>query len=381
MLSSITRPAIGYDLIGLATDSTVSVGRAGDANIRLDSPEVPFLLSRRHAVFSLGSDGSICLRDLASTNGTYVARRSQSLRKLAPDSGWTLQNGDTVGFGGPDTIIARGSQVGNPFLFKYYSLEPEPASDAGPQLDQQHVDSGLQADESMAPAGPPDGPVEMEDMELQPITAIPLQQQAGDDSELLDNAGGGMPLLAATGRRSQRNPHTPKRRVSAGKENRSANGLPTVTSAATPKSTKMTELISNHLTCPICCEWLLACHTLSCGHMFCGLCLATWLVQKQSCPSCRKPIAGIPVRCFQVDNTITDLLGFNQMSPATNLERKRKQEHWEGVQNQVVQDWASALRKRKEAAVEAAARHHRLMAAEAAIAAEAPEVVGRMPPG
>ncbi|GFH25661.1 E3 ubiquitin-protein ligase [Haematococcus lacustris] len=332
MLSSITRPAIGYDLIGLATDSTVSVGRAGDANIRLDSPEVPFLLSRRHAVFSLGSDGSICLRDLASTNGTYVARRSQSLRKLAPDSGWTLQNGDTV-----DTIIARGSQVGNPFLFKYYSLEPEPASDAGPQLDQQHVDSGLQADESMAPAGPPDGPVEMEDMELQPITAIPLQQQAGDDSELLDNAGGGMPLLAATGRRSQRNPHTPKRRVSAGKENRSANGLPTVTSAATPKSTKMTELISNHLTCPICCEWLLACHTLSCGHMFCGLCLATWLVQKQSCPSCRKPIAGIPVRCFQVDNTITDLLGFNQMSPATNLERKRKQEHWEGVQNQVVQ--------------------------------------------
>lgn len=73
----------------------------------------------------------------------------------------------------------------------------------------------------------------------------------------------------------------------AGRENQ---GPPVATS--TPKSTKMKEILSNHLTCPICCEWLLACHTLSCGHMFCGLCLATWLSQSSSCPSCRKPVAG-----------------------------------------------------------------------------------------
>jgi hypothetical protein len=48
---------------------------------------------------------------------------------------------------------------------------------------------------------------------------------------------------------------------------------------------------------------------------------------------------GIPVRCFQVDSTISDLLGvnLNLMSPATKNERKRKQEHWEDIQNHVAQ--------------------------------------------
>ena len=74
----------------------------------------------------------------------------------------------------------------------------------------------------------------------------------------------------------------------AGKENSPA----TIKPAHLPNDTKMTEILHNHLTCPICQEWLLACHTLSCGHMFCGLCLATWLSQKPSCPSCRKAVAG-----------------------------------------------------------------------------------------
>lgn len=57
-------------------------------------------------------------------------------------------------------------------------------------------------------------------------------------------------------------------------------------------SKKMNDILSQHLTCPMCYDWLLASHTLSCGHMFCGLCLATWLAQKQSCPTCRNPIVG-----------------------------------------------------------------------------------------
>lgn len=76
--------------------------------------------------------------------------------------------------------------------------------------------------------------------------------------------------------------------VRTGKENLPAAGV------STPTSSKMAEILSNHLMCPICQDWLLACHTLSCGHMFCGLCLATWLSQNQSCPSCRKPVAGMP---------------------------------------------------------------------------------------
>lgn len=60
------------------------------------------------------------------------------------------------------------------------------------------------------------------------------------------------------------------------------------TASLTPRSSRVIEVMSSHLSCPVCCDWLVASHTLSCGHMFCGLCLATWLSQNHSCPSCRK---------------------------------------------------------------------------------------------
>ena len=180
MLQSLKRPAIAYDLVGLATGSSVAVGRESEAKIRLDSPEVPFLLSRKHAVFTfqpgalvgfrvnvdqlsfwavqlsggqlpvheppaaappfggkgvllllpplphllhilctgwgragglccvlccaelntcVAADGSLILKDLGSTNGTYVARRGQTLRKLQGGAVWTLEPGDVIGFG------------------------------------------------------------------------------------------------------------------------------------------------------------------------------------------------------------------------------------------------------------------------------------------
>ncbi len=46
---------------------------------------------------------------------------------------------------------------------------------------------------------------------------------------------------------------------------------------------------------------------------------------------------GIPVRCFQVDCAIDDLLGVNVMSPGSRGERKRKQAHWEDIQATIVQ--------------------------------------------
>jgi hypothetical protein len=55
-------------------------------------------------------------------------------------------------------------------------------------------------------------------------------------------------------------------------------------------------LLANHLTCSICHDWLAGAHALTCGHMFCGICLASWLTQKQSCPECRKPTTGRSVR-------------------------------------------------------------------------------------
>lgn len=61
-------------------------------------------------------------------------------------------------------------------------------------------------------------------------------------------------------------------------------------------------MLSNHLMCSICHEWLAAAHAVSCGHMFCGGCLNQWIVQanKQTCPECRKPIAGEHAACRSV---------------------------------------------------------------------------------
>ncbi|MCL4558824.1 MAG: GGDEF domain-containing protein [Deltaproteobacteria bacterium] len=47
------------------------IGRSEDADINLDSPTV----SRRHAVISLGREGRIFIKDLGSSNGTYVNAR------------------------------------------------------------------------------------------------------------------------------------------------------------------------------------------------------------------------------------------------------------------------------------------------------------------
>lgn len=61
-----------------------------------------------------------------------------------------------------------------------------------------------------------------------------------------------------------------------------------------PSGKEIASMLSNHLMCSICQEWLAAAHAVSCGHMFCGVCLNSWIVSaaKQTCPECRKPIAG-----------------------------------------------------------------------------------------
>lgn len=96
MIKGVNRPAIFYDLVGLAHSGVVSVGRESDSTIRLDCPEVPFLLSRKHAKICVNPDGSLILKDINSTNGTYIAREGEFLRRLRSDEGWELRRGDLV---------------------------------------------------------------------------------------------------------------------------------------------------------------------------------------------------------------------------------------------------------------------------------------------
>ncbi len=48
----------------------------------------------------------------------------------------------------------------------------------------------------------------------------------------------------------------------------------------------------------------------------------------------------------------------HHMSPSTRVERLRKQEHWDNIQRHIVQDWVTALQRRRDAAMQEAARHN-----------------------
>lgn len=84
--------------------------------------------------------------------------------------------------------------------------------------------------------------------------------------------------------------------LEAGQNNNKEN-KPSVASSTKKRScadaSTLLQALGNHFTCPICQDWLLAAHVLpNCGHMFCGLCSASWLARKHSCPTCRKPVTG-----------------------------------------------------------------------------------------
>ncbi|KAG2453691.1 hypothetical protein HYH02_001903 [Chlamydomonas schloesseri] len=310
MIKGVNRPAIFYDLVGLAHSGVVSVGRESDSTIRLDCPEVPFLLSRKHAKICVNPDGSLILKDINSTNGTYIAREGEFLRRLRSDESWELRRGDLIGFGGPETIVARSDvpdvTVANPFLFRYTPLDDDSDSAFNSSAEQHQLGTGAQG--RARKFSEIEERCQQEDMECE---------------------------VASTS--------------SPDKESKKAK------TAVTAKD--IVSNLANHLTCAICHDWLAGAHALTCGHMFCGICLAGWLSQKQSCPECRKPSAGVPVRCRGVDNSITDILQHNLVSPNSKRERRRKQLAWEEVGDGVLESWTNAMQQRRQQAVNVASQH------------------------
>ncbi|GLC45088.1 hypothetical protein PLESTM_001685300 [Pleodorina starrii] len=311
MIKGVNRPSIFYDLVGLAHAGVVSVGRESDSTIRLDCPEVPFLLSRKHARICVQPDGNLVLRDLNSTNGTYISRDGEFLRRLRPDESWELKRGDLIGFGGPETIVARSEApditVPNPFLFRYTPLDDDSDS----------------ANNSSA--------------EPQALVTIAGQARSRKFSEI------------------DRRDHQEDMDYEEASTSSPDKECKKPKTAVTAKD--IAALLSNHLTCSICHDWLAGAHALTCGHMFCGICLASWLTQKQSCPECRKPTAGVPVRCRNVDNSISDILGQDLVSPNSKRERRRKELAWNEVGESVLETWTTAMQQRRQQAVDTAAQH------------------------
>lgn len=132
--------------------------------------QVPFLLSRKHAIVRVQPNGSIVIRDLNSTNGTYIGGEGEFLHRMRADEVWELKKGDIIGFGGPETIVARSEQpdiiVANPFLFKYSPLDdldsiPPPQPEYvqpgyyGVLVSQREVDQLAPLQQCFASAPPP----------------------------------------------------------------------------------------------------------------------------------------------------------------------------------------------------------------------------------
>lgn len=79
----------------------------------------------------------------------------------------------------------------------------------------------------------------------------------------------------------------------------------------------------------------------------------------------------MPVRCFTVDNMISDLLNVQHMSPGVRTDRKRKQEHWDHIHRLVMHDWVTLIQRRRETALQGAARNNQELQAHAPAAAAA----------
>jgi V8-like Glu-specific endopeptidase len=91
----IVRGARAGEVLDFA-DGDIRVGRHAEADLRFD-PEADRAVSSRHAVL-LHQDGRWLVRDLGSTNGTFVNGRRI-------DGDVELRNGDRIGFGGESTLV------------------------------------------------------------------------------------------------------------------------------------------------------------------------------------------------------------------------------------------------------------------------------------
>lgn len=67
------------------------------------------------------------------------------------------------------------------------------------------------------------------------------------------------------------------------------------------------KVIKNHLSCPICYNWLKKPCRLSCGHIFCNKCISRWRQGSTKCPMCRKEGHVSRERCFVIENLIKDV--------------------------------------------------------------------------
>nr|WP_236023640.1 FHA domain-containing protein [Bifidobacterium miconis] len=86
----------GCDQVSVSPSESLEIGRkpirplADDGNPRFEVPDETRSMSKRHAVFSVAVNGSATLRDMHSTNGTYMVREDGQLLRLPADAEFPL---------------------------------------------------------------------------------------------------------------------------------------------------------------------------------------------------------------------------------------------------------------------------------------------------
>lgn len=96
MVSEWTVRINGVDQVSVKPGESLEIGRkplrplAADGNTRLDVVDQTKSMSKRHALFSVQENGSACVRDLGSTNGSYVVRDNGDLLRLPANADFLL---------------------------------------------------------------------------------------------------------------------------------------------------------------------------------------------------------------------------------------------------------------------------------------------------
>ena len=134
----------GVDRISVKPGECVEIGRkplrplADDGNTRLDVADQTKSMSKRHAMFTVKSNGTASVRDLGSTNGSYVVRENGDLLRLPANTEFLLpappmrmQFGDVpADFIRLDDPVAKPLDLKVPDLFGYAVHEAPQEPDA-----------------------------------------------------------------------------------------------------------------------------------------------------------------------------------------------------------------------------------------------------------
>ncbi len=210
----------GAEETRLKPGETVEIGRkplrplADDGRRRLEVPDQTKSMSKRHAIFSVDQDGLATLRDMGSTNGSYLIQSDGSLVRLPVDAAFPLSSSSArFQFGDVPVDFVR---INNPEEDKtnpssrvpdLFSYSTQPRCMVEPDAAEMSVDDILDMR-----AGEPTGIFKADGVRNR-VTALHDMAlgaaKTADSSPEADGASPDRPKTAPTARGSEGNPSSP----------------------------------------------------------------------------------------------------------------------------------------------------------------------------